>query len=165
MPERSPLCCCEVDGLEGGGNWRKNSQEAVVMSSGQKGFQAVAVELEKEGTGEREGPSSSAASAGRQLLQGMSCQPASPPAGPHLSAFEEAPPSWDFCLPCGPAFRSDHLPIFTSSSCRKASVEVDRSSLSCCLSKRSPCPALWRHLSSLSIWAEASEPLETSLRA
>ena len=57
MPERSPLCCCEVDGLEGGVTGGKNSQEAVVMSSGQKGFQAVAVELEKRVLGEREGPS------------------------------------------------------------------------------------------------------------
>ena len=126
MLERSPLCCCEVEGLEGGGTGGKNSQEAVVMRSGQKGFQAVAVELEKRVLGEREGPSQRAASAGRQLLQGMSCQPvglllahtSQPLRKPLPLPGISAPLMWPLFL------RSDHLPNFTSSSCRKASVEV-----------------------------------------
>ena len=157
MLERSPLCCCEVEGLEGGGTGGKNSQEAVVMRSGQKGFQAVAVELEKRVLGEREGPSQRAASAGRQLLQGMSCQPV----GLLLAHTSQPlrkppPPSWDFCsthvAPLSQVGSPPqlHLFILPEGLCRG-----DRSSLSCCLSIRSPCPALRRHLSSPSIWAEA----------
>ena len=102
-------------------------------------------------------------------MQGRSCRAAGPPACPHLSVFAEVPsPSWDSCsFHVAPLswLRSPpqlHLFILPEGLCSS-----DRSSLSCSLNIRSPCPALLRHLRSPSRQSPL-EPLwvlDTSLRA